>query len=309
MLKMQIDSANAPIYEKSSFGFSRKRRIKFFITYVWTKTVTFWYEVKSPRLRLFIYEVIYSICRSIGYPPPQLKWLRLSRVTTIFGTYNVRPGTTDAACVSPGFERLDLNHLLTLLTQRLSAGRSVLFLDVGADVGTYAISVANCLRNLGKINVIAFEPAQSSYELLQKNVIANELSEIIDPRPLGLGDGSIKSATLQFNPREPGGRSINPSLVWNSELSEKVEISSVDEQVNMKALADVVALKIDVEGSEVAVLNGAAATLAAAQEVLLVVEDFIDESVITYLQENGWSFQGKFTPYNSFWSYSRTSQP
>lgn len=305
---MRTDSANV-IHEGKTFCFPRVRRLQFFVTYVWTKTVSFWHEVRTPRLRLFVYEVIYSFCRFIGYPPPQLGWLRLNRVETIFGVFNIRPGTTDAACVSPAFERPDLNHLLTLLSQRLSAGRTVLFIDVGADVGTYAISVANRLRHLGEISVLAFEPAQSSYELLRKNVAANDLSGIVDPRRMGLGDGSITSGTLQFNPREPGGGSVNASPVWHSELGEKVKISTIDEQVNIETLANVVVLKLDVEGSEIAVLNGAAATLAAAQEVLLLVEDFIDESVVAYLDTTGWSFQGKFTPYNSFWSYSRHVQP
>jgi FkbM family methyltransferase len=305
---MKTDSAYASTEEGKTFGFPRARKIQFFITYVWTKTVSFWYEVKAPRLRLFIYEVIYSIYRSIGHPPPRLAWLKLDRVETTFGVFNIRPGTTDAACVSPGFERPDLNELISLLSRRLTAGRTVLFLDVGADVGTYAISVGSRLRNLGEISVLAFEPASSSYELLRENVVANDLSEIVDARPLGLGDGSIDSGILQFNPREPGGRSLNASLVWQSELSEKVEISTIDKQVDMETLANVVALKLDVEGSEIAVLSGAVATLAAAEEVLLVVEDFIDESVITYLQTNGWSFQEKLTPYNSFWSYPRRTR-
>lgn len=291
-----------------AFAFSRSKKIRFIATYIWTKAVSFWYEVKAPRLRLFIYEVSYSVCRAVHFPPPRLNWLRLNRVSTIFGVFNIRPGTTDAACVSPGFERPDLNHLMMLLRKRLSAGRTVLFVDVGADVGTYSISVANRLRHLGGLSVIAFEPARSSYDLLCENLAVNGLAEIVDPRPLGLGDGSIESATLQCNPREPGTRSLNPALVWQSELTEKVEISTIDKQIGTTGLPDVVALKLDVEGSEIAVLDGASATLAAAEEVLLEVEDFVDERIVAYLRANGWSFQGKLTPYNSFWRYSRDHQ-
>jgi FkbM family methyltransferase len=291
-----------------AFGFSRSKKILFFATYVWTKTVSFWYEVKAPRLRLFMYEVIYSVCRAVHAPPPRLGWLRLNRVSTVFGVFNIRPGTTDAACVSPGFERPDLNHLIVLLRKQLSAGRSVLFVDVGADVGTYSISVANLLGHLKGLSVVAFEPSCSSYDLLCENVAVNGLAEIVDPRPLGLGDGSIESGTLQFNPREPGSRSLNPSLAWRSELAEEVVISTIDKQIGTTGLANVVALKLDVEGSEMAVLNGASATLAAADEVLLMVEDFVDETVVSYLRANGWSFQEKLTPYNSFWRYSRDHQ-
>lgn len=304
---MRTQSESASISE-GVFGFSRAKKLRFVVTYIWTKCISFWYEVKAPRFRLFSYEVIYSICRAIGSPPPRLEWLRLNRVVTTFGVFHIRPGTTDAACVSPGFERPDVNHLLDLLSRRLSAGRTVLFLDVGADVGTYAISVANRLRNLGQISVLAFEPARSSYELLCENVRDNGLDGVVESRQLGLGDGSVDSAVLHFNPRETGGRSLNASLVWQGELTEEVAISTIDKQVNVETLADVVALKLDVEGSEISVLNGATATLASAKEVLLVVEDFLDTSVISYLQANGWSFLEKLTPYNSFWSYARGDQ-
>jgi hypothetical protein len=49
----------------------------------------------------------------------------------------------DVACVSPAFERPDLNLLLALLEEPLKAERSVLLLDIGADLGTYSVAVAS----------------------------------------------------------------------------------------------------------------------------------------------------------------------
>jgi len=250
---------------------------------------------------LFVYEIVYSLCHAAKRQPLELRWLRLERVTSTFGTFNIRPGTIDAACVSPAFERPDLDHVLALLAERISVGRSVLFIDVGADVGTYAISVANRLRTFGDIRVLAFEPYRSSCELLRKNIADNDLTHVVEARQMALGDGSVTSATLHFDPREPGGSGLIPSLV-QGQLREDVEVSCLDAQVDMRTLPDVVALKLDVEGGEIPVLMGAAATVAAAQEVLLLVEDFVDLSVVTYLERSGWSFEEKFTPYNSFWS-------
>jgi FkbM family methyltransferase len=199
-----------------------------------------------------------------------------------------------------------LNHLLTLLRGYMTAGHEVLFIDIGADVGTYAISIANHLRNLGNIKVLAFEPSRSSYDLLRRNVTENNLNGVVETRQLGLGDGSITAATLRFDPREPGGSGLNASPA-PGEFSEKIEMSSLDAQVNIETLDCVVALKLDVEGSEISVLDGAIATLAAAQVVLLLVEDFVDARIVTYLENNGWSFQEKLTPYNSFWALPHTS--
>ena len=301
---MQTDNTNHTPTTEGSFRFSKTGRFKFYATYAFAKLILFWRDVKRPRIRLFAYEVSYSLCRAARRPPLRLPWLQLTHVTTTFGTFNIRPGTTDAATVSPAFERSDLNQFLAMLERRLSAGRTVLFLDVGADVGTYAISVANRLHRLGEIRVLAFEPSSSSYELLIKNVVDNNLTEIVEARQVALGDGSAATATLRFDPREPGGSELNAPL-RRGELAQEVMMSTIDAQVNTATLADVVALKLDVEGSEASVLRGATATLAAAQEVLLLAEDFIDPTVVSFLEEAGWSFQNKLTPYNSFWTISR----
>jgi FkbM family methyltransferase len=299
---MQTDDmiSSPPAFPGQCYEYPAAKRLRFFVTYVLAKVLYLWRDVKTPRIRLFAYEVAYSLCRATRRAPFSLQWLRLTQITTIFGTFNIRPGTTDAACVSPAFERPDLDYLLTLLSEHMAAGRTVLFIDVGADVGTYAISIGNRLRSLGEIRVLAFEPAKVSCDLLRANVKDNELTRIVESRQIGLGDGSVTSAELRFDAREPGCSGLDASLV-HGEIVEDVQISTIDAQVNLDVLASVVALKLDVEGSEVAVLKGATATLAAAQEVLLLVEDFVDASVVSYLEQTGWSFLEKITPYNSFW--------
>ena len=64
---------------------------------------------------------------------------------------------------------------------------------------------------------------------------------------------------------------------------------------------DAVVLKIDVEGVEEIVLRGASGLLEQGIETHLMVEDFIDRSIVTYLEESGWEFEGKVTDYNSWW--------
>ena len=281
-----------------SFGFSRTRRRAFVASYVMFKTVFLWRDVRRPRFRLFIYEIVYSICRALDRPARPLLWLRIDRVSTVFGDFKIRPGSTDTATVSPAFERLDVDHLLSEIRERLTAGRSVLFVDVGADVGTYTVSVANQLRSVGDLAIVAFEPSPSSYELFSANVESNGLAGMVSSRQLALGDGSTQSAFMTFDYREPGGSELVAS---SEEGGEEVQMSTLDVELSSQAIPDVVVLKMDVEGSETGVLEGAKVTLAAAKEAFLLVEDFIDTSIVQYLERTGWSFQEKFTPYNSFW--------
>ena len=293
-----VDAASA--LTARSYEYPIAKRLRFLVSYVLAKVLYLWRDVKTPRIRLFAYEVVYSFCRAAGRSPLPLRWLQLTQVSTIFGTFNIRIGTTDAACVSPAFERQDLDLLLARLSEHMAAGKAVLFIDVGADVGTYAISVGNCLRALGDIRILAFEPSKVSCDLLRLNVANNDLVDIVEPRQIGLGDGSADSAELLFDAREPGCSGLDASIV-QGEMVETVKMSTLDAQLARHVLGSVIALKLDVEGSEIAVLKGAATTLAAAEEVLLLVEDFVDVGIVSYLERTGWSFQEKVTPYNSLW--------
>lgn len=290
----------APTPVGQPYGYPIGKRLRFMVSYVLAKVVYLWRDVKTPRTRLFAYEIVYSLCRASQRPPLSLRWLGLTRVTTIFGTFDIRAGTTDAACVSPAFERQDLDFLLKLLSEQMAAGHTVLFVDVGADVGTYSISVGNRLRALGDIHVLAFEPSRASCDLLRANVEGNDLARIVEARQIGLGDGSVASAELLFDAREPGCSGLDASIV-HGEMVENVKMSTLDAQVAQETPASMIALKLDVEGGEVAVLKGGAATLGAAEEAVLLVEDFVDASVVSYLEQTGWAFQEKVTPYNSFW--------
>jgi hypothetical protein len=44
-----------------------------------------------------------------------------------------------------------------------------------------------------------------------------------------------------------------------------------------------------------------ASQLLSAKQAHIMVEDFIDDSIIDYLTSIGAEFQAKLTPYNSWW--------
>lgn len=285
------------------FGFSTADRVRFVMEYVLSKVFYLWREVKTPRLRLFVYEIVLSLCLATGRDPLAMRWLRIDRVKTISGTFNVRPGTGDVGCASPAFERSDINHFLALIEKSLIAGRSVLFLDIGANIGTYSVAIGNRLNKHGDIRVLAFEPSRSNFALLKRNLEDNGLTGIVEARQVALGDGSASSATLRFDPLIPGG-SLLGGVASEGTVYEEVALSSLDAEIANEVF-DLLAIKMDVEGSEVPVLLGATEALRSAPEALLIVEDFIDTGVVDYLQNTGWQFNTKITPYNSFWSRHR----
>lgn len=291
--------ALAPELDDTPLPFPFRRRAAFAVRYALLKTLLLPRDVRSPRLRLLAYEIVYSLCRAVGRDPLPLRFLGITRVETVFGTFHVRPGTIDVACASPAFERPDVDRLLDELGRLDAAGRDVVLVDVGADIGTFSVTVGNRFPGA---RVLAFEPSSSSVALLARNVEANALA--VDVRPCALGDGSVTSAVLTFDVDEPGCSGLDPAALRVREdhvVREEVPVSTLDAELADLPVLDALVLKLDVEGAEVAVLDGAAASLARARETLLLVEDFVDPRIAARLRADGWTFVAKLTPYNSFW--------
>ena len=208
----------------------------------------------------------------------------------MFGRFKVRPGTVDMSNVSPAFERPDVDYLLNLLGDPLLDGKRVLFLDIGADLGTYSVTVGNRFRGFGALRLMAFEPAASSFALLQENISLNGLEGISTLHNKALWDADGLELEFSFNPEAPGSSGINASG------GEKVITSKLDTLLSTRQEGfDVLVMKIDVEGAEQRVLDGAAEALGSLKDAYLLVEDFVDTRIISYLEQAGWEFMAKKT--------------
>lgn len=133
------------------------------------------------------------------------------------------------------------------------AGRDGVFVDVGAATGWFSIPFA-----LAGARVVAFEPNPSVFARLAANLALNAAT--IDARPCA-ASRVAGSATFMRNPRVPltSGGSIEVATCARPERLE-VETARLDEA--LVDLSRVALIKIDVEGHEIAVLDGAASTIA-----------------------------------------------
>jgi FkbM family methyltransferase len=250
--------------------------------------------------------MVYSLCRAMRIHPWNMRWLRITRVETLFGKFDVRSDTIDIACVSPAFERRDLDYVLRAVRERIAQQETIVFIDVGSGIGTYAISVANQLKHTDLGRILAFEPSSSSFALLGRNVALNELDGIIHLYQTALGETHAEGAILHFNPREPGSSCLLSGEV-RDEAAESVRVAPLDSLFSEIGHPDLLVIKIDVEGMEIDVLKGAQRVLSGAADVLLLLEDFVDNSIVAYLESNHWRFLDKLTPYNSLWSYTKAA--
>jgi FkbM family methyltransferase len=137
------------------------------------------------------------------------------------------------------------------------------FVDVGANIGTYTILAA---KNAGA-HVISFEPIPSTFEKLQRNVTANGVNKMVDLRRYGVGD---KAGTLYFtNSIDAMNHVLRDHEIANRTDTVEVPTGTLDELLKDK---QPVLIKIDVEGFEWPVLNGAGSVLASPSLKALIIE-------------------------------------
>jgi FkbM family methyltransferase len=133
-------------------------------------------------------------------------------------------------------------------------------LDVGASFGTFALMVSQLTPDA---TVYAFEPSYESFELLKTNVASVKNIHAIN-QAVGADERTVK---FQFNADQPEW-----SQVTETGEGYAVEQTSLDSFVARNAITSIDLLKIDVEGYELAVLEGARATLDMCMNVIIETE-------------------------------------
>jgi FkbM family methyltransferase len=150
-----------------------------------------------------------------------------------------------------------------------------IFVDVGANIGLFAIIAGRRVGPQGK--VVAFEPSSKAFRRLQENVRLNALENVTCLR-MALSDESGERPLAQ--PRI--GLDAWNSLAATADAAEVewVRTAAWDDLVRGQRLPrDVTMMKIDVEGWETHVLAGAKGLLSGPNAPVLQVE-FTDSAAV-----------------------------
>lgn len=147
---------------------------------------------------------------------------------------------------------------------KVVATDSKVVLDIGANIGCTAILFGELSKQ-----VYAFEPSQSTFRFLEKNVGSSGLQNI-SLQNIGLGAESGEF-TLTFSPaNRAGGFVSNRTQINAGHVTESITIRQLDEVVQSLNLSMIDFIKIDVEGFEGQVLQGATQTLSTYQPVVVL---------------------------------------
>jgi FkbM family methyltransferase len=212
------------------------------------------------------------------HPPDQLPRIAFVLAATEHGSLIVN--RLDGSVGNQMFVQSD--YEVQLLIQLLAARRTivgdgVVALDVGANIGTYAVPLAAAMHGWGE--VVAFEPQERIFYALAGNIALNNC---FNAKAIWAAvsdySGMIDVPRLNYcKIAHFGGLSLKPEVA-KEHRGISTDFTDVDKvpcvRVDDFAFARVDAIKVDVEGMEVEVLAGARETIARCRPIVLA-EHFI----------------------------------
>lgn len=142
-------------------------------------------------------------------------------------------------------------------------------IDIGANMGTHTVSIINELNRRGQTaKIVAFEPQPFIFSVLTENIRSKNANNITDLHSCGLSNRK----TVIFMDMPDYSCTDNPGgvgMLFNTvpdHTKTRVEIETLD-SFNYE---NVSFMKIDVEGHENEVLDGAKQTILKSKPVIIV---------------------------------------
>ncbi|MCO5065042.1 MAG: FkbM family methyltransferase [Rhizobiaceae bacterium] len=185
---------------------------------------------------------------------------------------------------------------ITLLEQLIRPGATAL--DVGANVGYHTLALSKAVGPTGR--VVSFEPQPGIFQLLSANVAINQLSNVTALNvALGEKRGFVDIPPYTYeNPGNFGALRLQKML--REENAEIVYTPISVQRLDDIALAqNASVIKMDVEGMELSILQGAPKLLSKNRPAMLLENNDRGESsekLLNFLMS---------MEYECFWQYSK----
>lgn len=179
-------------------------------------------------------------------------------VRSSMGQFLVRAETLDFQYINYAYE-LDIKRFL--MHEQFDV-----FLDIGACLGEYSI----WLGKKGK-KCLAFEPVVESFQMIEHNIKLNNVANQVQAYNYGLGNQNT-IANFKINHTNPGASKRVKDKDNNTSELQICKLDDVFEQFQIKPDQRIV-IKIDVEGMEVEMLEGAKNFIHKYPHIVLIIEE------------------------------------
>ena len=178
-------------------------------------------------------------------------------------------------------------------------------LDVGANIGTFSVLIARLVGSDGR--VFAFEPFEQTRQLLAKNLQLNDVANIVKIQSQVISD-RINSYGSRLNSKNMGATRFqeNKNNSEDNNLESNFTSTTLDFWIRDRSeIQSLQAIKIDVEGMEIKVIQGATELLKKYQPILYIEVcksqyknyGFNIEDLEKILQDFGYHFFREFKPF------------
>jgi FkbM family methyltransferase len=218
------------------------------------------------------------------------EYLQKNRADPIVDFLPERPYSVNGIKAIP---RRYTNDFYMLFTPREEALRPHLimyenetFVDVGANVGTYSLNIANAYRGKG-VNVIAIEAHPENYKALCKNIKLNNFKCV---KTVNKAVSDNKGIVAMYEYLGYGYSARFEACTISNVINRKTSDGNSSLQVQSDTLDNILEgvkvdlMKIDIEGAEVLALKGATKTLKQLRKIIVEIHQYNFEKVRQILE-------------------------
>jgi FkbM family methyltransferase len=183
---------------------------------------------------------------------------------------------------------------------------SDVFYDIGSNVGTYTIPAAKVCKQ-----VYSFELDPINIGIQKENIFLNNVNKKVLLIPIALGEKKgIQDIFYRDFSRGDALQSVGGESTLNTRISNAAHTNSqiimpLDAIVEEFRLAHPTKIKIDVDGNEKIVFNGAKKTILIAEQIYFEHSGQKDcDDILEFMIGNGFSIMKTETPENSVSGYN-----
>ena len=170
------------------------------------------------------------------------------------------------------------------------------FVDIGANIGYYSILAASVNP---KISVHSFEPAKGPAHYLRKNININQFGKKIKAHDIALSDKEnevafyeVQNAKYHYPMHNLGGVGSLKKESNSKRTSTMVKTLPLDSFVEREGIQKIDLIKIDTEGTEYLILNGANQTIEQFKPIIICETLFqrIEKELEHIMKLHGYEF-------------------
>lgn len=180
-------------------------------------------------------------------------------------------------------------HVAKLIHDQLKDGD--VFYDIGANAGYFTLVAARVVGATGK--VVAFDPNPVNVKTIREQVALNGLDQVCAVEPLAISDqcGTFSFVLTAVN---ANAHLESVDALHVKEFGEAIKVTAVTLDQYAANNPKPSLIKMDIEGAEVAALNGARDLLGRYDAPVFLVSthsDELEDGVKSILGQNGYVFQ------------------